>query len=81
MKLSIATVGLAHPFEVGFDDAENLLNQTAKTLEEAGVIESAAAYDNYLYQNGYDKRIIAAVYEIPVDADEEQIARIITGRK
>ena len=35
----------------------------------------------YLYQNGYDKRIIAAVYEIPVDADEEQIARIITGRK
>lgn len=38
MKLSIATVGLAHPFEVGYDDAENLLNQTAKTLEEAGVI-------------------------------------------
>ena len=52
-----------------------------KKLEEAGVIESAAAYDNYLYQNGYDKRIIAAVYEIPVDADEEQIARIITGKK
>ena len=38
MKLSIATVGLAHPFEVGYDDAENLLNQTAKTLEQAGVI-------------------------------------------
>jgi len=38
MNLKIATVGLAHPFEVGFDDAENLLNQTAKTLEEAGVI-------------------------------------------
>ena len=38
MKLSIATVGLAHPFEVGYDDAENLLNQTAKTLEEAGVL-------------------------------------------
>jgi len=38
MKLSIATVGLAHPFEVGYDDAENLLNQTAKTLEESGVI-------------------------------------------
>lgn len=52
-----------------------------KKLEEAGVIESAAAYDNYLYQNGYDKRIIAAVYEIPIDADEEQIARIITGKK
>ena len=43
--------------------------------------EALAAYDNYLYQNGYDKRIIAAVYEIPVDADEEQIARIITGKK
>lgn len=37
MKLSIATVGLAHPFEVGYDDAENLLNQTAKTLETSGV--------------------------------------------
>lgn len=37
MKIKIATVGLAHPFEVGFDNAENLLNTTVKTLEEAGV--------------------------------------------
>ena len=37
MKLNIATVGLAHPFEVGFDDAENLLNTTAAALKEAGV--------------------------------------------
>lgn len=51
-----------------------------KKLEEAGLIESAAAYDTYLYERGYDKRIIAAAHEIPVDADEEQIAKIITGK-
>ncbi|MBP3579812.1 MAG: hypothetical protein J6K12_01050 [Clostridia bacterium] len=37
MKLNIATVGLAHPFEVGFDDSENLLNTTSKALKEVGV--------------------------------------------
>lgn len=51
-----------------------------KKLEEAGLIESATAYDAYLYRNGYDKRIIAASHEIPVGSDEEQIAKIITGK-
>lgn len=51
-----------------------------KKLEAAGLIESATAYDAYLYQNGYDKRIIAASHEIPVGADAEQIAKIITGK-
>ena len=36
MKVNIAAVGLAHPFEVGFDDAENLLNQTVDALRDAG---------------------------------------------
>ena len=27
MKTNIAAVGLAHPFEVGYDDAPNLLNK------------------------------------------------------
>lgn len=52
-----------------------------KRLEEAGLIESAASYDVYLYENGYDKRIVAATHEIPAGADEEQIAKILTGRK
>ena len=34
MKIKIAAVGLAHPFEVGFDNAENLLKQTVKALKD-----------------------------------------------
>ena len=34
MKTKIAAVGLAHPFEVGFDNAENLLNTTVKALKD-----------------------------------------------
>ncbi|MBQ9485516.1 MAG: hypothetical protein IJU83_01630, partial [Clostridia bacterium] len=37
MKIKIAAVGLAHPFEVGYDNAENLLNTTVKTLEKIKV--------------------------------------------
>ena len=37
MKAKIAAVGLACPFEVGFDNADNLLNQTAVTLCAMGV--------------------------------------------
>ena len=36
MKANIAAVGLACPFEVGFDNAENLLNQTVETLVAMG---------------------------------------------
>ena len=51
-----------------------------KKLEEAGLVQSASAYDSYLYQHGYDKRIIAASHKIPAGASEEQIAKIITGK-
>ena len=37
MNIKIATVGLAHPFEVGYDNAENLLATTVKTLEKEGI--------------------------------------------
>lgn len=37
MKTTIAAVGLACPFEVGFNEATNLLHTTAKTLQEKGV--------------------------------------------
>lgn len=36
MKTNIAAVGLACPFEVGYDEAQNLLNQTADTLVKMG---------------------------------------------
>ena len=36
MKENIAAIGLAHPFEVGYDNAENLLNQTVSSLNAIG---------------------------------------------
>lgn len=50
-----------------------------KRLEEAGLIASAANFDTFLCENGYDKRIRAGAFEIPADADPEQIARILSG--
>ena len=50
-----------------------------KRLEEAGLIASAANFDTFLCENGYDKRIRAGSFEIPADADPEQIARILIG--
>ena len=52
----------------------------SKTLEEAGLVESASDYDRYLCDNGYDKKIRTGTYESPVGADEEEIALIITRR-
>lgn len=51
----------------------------SKRLAEAGLVDDAAAYDRYLCQNGYDKKIRVGNYEIPVHATQEEIARIITG--
>lgn len=50
-----------------------------KRLEEAGLIASAANFDTFLCENGYDKRIRAGSFEIPADADPEQLARILIG--
>lgn len=51
----------------------------AKKLEEAGFVSSASAFDDFLCQNGYDKRLRTGTFQIPAGADEEQIARIVTG--
>ena len=50
-----------------------------KRLEEAGLIASATSFDTFLCENGYDKRIRSGSFEIPADADPEQIARILNG--
>jgi len=47
-------------------------------LEEDGLVESAAAFDQFLINNGYSRKISAGEYEIPVGATEEEIAKIIT---
>lgn len=52
----------------------------SKTLEAAGLVESASAYDRFLCENGYDRKIRVGTYEIPVGASEEEIAEIIAGK-
>lgn len=53
----------------------------SRKLEDAGIVESASAFDTFLCENGYDKKIRAGNYTIPPDADNEQIARMITGQQ
>ncbi|MED9902649.1 MAG: hypothetical protein UFG06_00535 [Lachnospiraceae bacterium] len=51
----------------------------SKMLAEAGLVKDATAYDKYLCENGYDKKIQTGTYELTAGASEEEIARIITG--
>lgn len=52
----------------------------AKKLETAGAVSSASAYDTYLCERGYDKKLRPGTFQIPVGATEEQIAKIVTGQ-
>lgn len=51
----------------------------SKKLEDVGAVASASAFDTFLCENGYDKKIRAGSYTIPAGAGDEQIARMITG--
>ena len=53
----------------------------AKLLQKGGVIADADDFDNYLCDNKYDNKINHGIFKIPADADYEQIALIITGKK
>ncbi|MBU5429318.1 hypothetical protein KQI22_04430 [Kineothrix sp. MSJ-39] len=52
----------------------------ARKLYEAGLVSDAAAYDKYLCQNGYDKKICTGVKTIPAGSGEAEIAKILTTR-
>jgi len=53
-------------------------DRVAKILEDAGVVDSAAAFDKYLCNNGYDHRISTGNFLIPAGSDYESIAKQIT---
>lgn len=52
----------------------------SRRMYEAGLIESAVEFDQYLCSNGYDKSISVGEYEIEFGLDFEQMAKIITRR-
>lgn len=69
--------GMSVVITVGSGDGSYAVS---RKLEDAGAVSSASAFDTFLCENGYDKRIRAGNYTIPPDASDEQIARMITGQ-
>jgi len=53
----------------------------ALKLKEAGAVMSAESFDDFLCERGYDKKLRTGTFQIPADASEEQIARIVTGQE
>ena len=54
--------------------------RVSRVLYEAGLVENAKAFDNYLCNNGYSRSINPGIYEIAPGTSEEEIAKIITGK-
>lgn len=52
----------------------------SRMFYEAGLVENAKAFDNYLCNNGYSRSISPGIYEIAPGTSEEEIAKIITGK-
>ena len=52
----------------------------SKQLQEAGLVENAKTFDNYLCNNGFSRSIHPGTYEIAPGTTEEEIAKIITGK-
>lgn len=53
----------------------------SRELEEVGLVADAESFDNYLCNSGYSKAIRVGTYEIVPGTDEEEIAKIITGKR
>lgn len=55
-----------------------LSSSVSREMEEAGIIENADDFDKYLEEKGYARQVRSGTYKIPVGADFETIAKIIT---
>lgn len=51
-----------------------------KKLEEAGLIDNAKSFNDFLVQNGFDNGILPGVYEIPKGVSYEEIAALLTTK-
>lgn len=49
----------------------------ANKLVQAELIDDAAAYDEFLCRNGYDKRLKTGKHDIPAGASNEEIAAVL----
>lgn len=83
--------GIAEPIESGIETSEQTVEVTivsgddsaaaSRRIYEAGLVESASDLDKYLCSNGYSKKVVSGTYKIPVGADNETIAKIITKNR
>lgn len=55
-----------------------LSSSVAREMEEAGIIDDADSFDEFIEKNGYGKLLRSGKYDIPNGADYETIAKIIT---
>lgn len=55
-----------------------LSSSVSREMEEAGIIEDSHEFDEYLEKKGYARQVRSGTYKIPVGADFETIAKIIT---
>lgn len=53
----------------------------SEKLYEAGLINSSVEFNQYLVRNGYDRKLRVGDHEIPADATEEDMAKILCGMK
>lgn len=51
-----------------------------RKLQEAGLVDSAKDFNDYLVKKGYDDGILPGVYEIPKGAAYEEIAVLLTTK-
>lgn len=83
--------GIAEPIDSGIETSEQTVEVTivsgddsaaaSRRIYEAGLVESASDLDKYLCSNGYSKKVVSGTYKIPVGADNETIAKIITKNR
>ena len=52
--------------------------EVSEVLAETGLVEDAGAFDEFLCNNLYSRKIVDGTYEIHMGASEEEIAKIIT---
>ena len=53
----------------------------SEKLYEAGLINSSVEFNQYLVRNEYDRKLRVGDHEIPADATEEDMAKILCGMK
>ena len=84
-------VGIAEPIDSEQETPKQTVEVTivsgddsaaaSRRIFEAGLVESATDLDKYLCSNGYSKKVVSGTYKIPVGADNETIAKIITKNR